>query len=521
MINKPYSLLPSDLEDGSGVVDIAKQTTFSFQATGTSPIYMIALEMCDISGTPTTSLFFSQTSPIYYTNIDGSDKTVKVDVTAEQLNLIAGNSYEQQWRVIVWDSTKTEYTTSIAQYADGTVTTGEFEPNYAVASDWAFVQLKTTPSVSVTTSGEISVKYNTWTATYTPSYTYENKTPTTDATSMRSVRWQVFDTSSSESIYDTGEIFGCVEPSYSVDGLRNRHTYYAVITIVDQDGVSVQSVSDPVSVVYDEPTSGIMTLLYTNEIDGYMAKYGTGQEIVLNVENFSGQEGRSSNGPSGYDIENIGEPIGYVLENKTGNTITYTDIDDKDADIFTVRFLFTPVPYKPREDIVVVYLDDEETDRVRYAISNEGGLTPSESLTPSETLKPEVRYYFIAAYRERLVDGEWVVVHTELESIDLESMAIDEFYYYENVACKIYDLTGTSWAFDKPVTDADFVEFNLNFTYSGGSYTKLMHLENSPAYVVGLRGGSIYTVQSAAITGGTDAMNTDAIKWLLTNATQL
>lgn len=433
MINKPYSLLPSDLEDGSGVVDISKATTFSFQATGTSPIYMIAIEMCDISGTPTTSLFFPQTSPIYYTNIDGSDKTVSIEVTSAQLLSVVGNSYEQQWRVIVWGSSQTDYQTSIAKYSNGTVTTGEFTPNYTVASDWAFVQLKTTPSVSVATSTSVSVKENTWTATYTPSYTYVNKTATTDATSMRSVQWQIFDTSSAEAIYDTGEIFGCVEPSYYVDGLRNRHSYYAVVTVVDQDGVSVQGTSDLVVVSYEEPMSGIMTLMYTSEVEGYWAKYGIGNEIVMNIENFSGQEGISSGGSSGYDIENLGDPIGYVLENKTGNTITYRDIDTKDATQITVRFLFTPVPYKPNEDIVIVYIDDEETDRVRYALSNEGGLVPSNSLTPSATLTPEVRDYYITAYRESLINGEWVVQDIDTTYIDVDNMEVDEFYYYENV----------------------------------------------------------------------------------------
>lgn len=410
MINKPYSLLPSELEDGSGVIDITQDVTFSFQVTGTSPIYQVGIQIGDLSGTPSDPIIPNLATPIYYTNIDGSAKTLTITVDATTLQAKIGNSYEQQWRVIVWDAAG--------------------DPVY---SDWVFVQLKSIPVATISTPTTAATKSNTWTLDYTPSYTYVNKQLSSDATSMRSLRWRVYDESDAAvALYDTGEIFGCVEPTYTVDGLRSGHTYYATITVIDQDGVETNARSQSVAVSYAQTSGGIMTLVYTDEIADVPDLFGRGREIALDLTQFSGIPGISELGRDGYEIEKVAD-VGYVLENRSGNTITYDGIVYHPADSTTLRMKFTPYPYRAGNDIATLYIDDAETMRIRYAVTNDGGLTPSDSLTPAANLVPSVRDYFITAFFESLIDGRWEVTGTDTFALEnLELMTDDDFIYFEH-----------------------------------------------------------------------------------------
>lgn len=411
MINKPYSLLPSDLEDGNGVIDISKDTTFLFQITGTSPIYKMGIQICDLDGAPGDPLIFTSGTPIYYTNIDGSAKTIEMRFTAADLIANVGNSSEQKWRVVVYDQADTP-----------------------VYSDWVFVQLKTTPLASISTAYASTTKYNRWTLIYTPSVTYVNKTASSVQTSTRSVRWQVFDVAAANvALYDSGDIFGCVEPVYEVDGLMSGHTYYAKAIIVDQDGVETTAISSYVTVSYNQGASGIMALVYTDEINETTGELAYGHEIALDITSFSGNSGISSGGADGFDIENVGSPVGFVLKNKTGNVITYKNIEYVGSEYITVRMLFTPQPYCVGADIMILYLDDDETSRIRYAVTNDGGLTPSDSLTPSADLVPSVRDYYVTAFFESLINGVWVVTDSSNNTyIDFTDLIDDEFFYYEH-----------------------------------------------------------------------------------------
>lgn len=411
MINKPYSLLPSDLEYGSGVIDISKDTTFSFLVTGTTPIRSMGIQIGDLTGTTPTSLSFSVTPPVYYTNIDGSAKVMSMTFSSADLLSAVGNSSEQKWRVWIRDI-----------------------DNNSILSDWVFVQLKTTPTAAISTAFSAATKYNRWTLSYTPSVTYVNKAASSNKTSIRSIRWQVFDVDAPESaLYDSGEIFGCVEPVYDVDGLISGHTYYAKATVIDQDGVETTAISSNVTVSYNQGASGIMALVYTDEIDDVPNELAYGHEIALDLTNFSGDSGVSSGGTDGFDIENIGSPIGFVLENKTGNIITYKDIVYEGSDHITVHMLFTPQPYSIGADVMILYLDDDETSRVRYAVTNDGGLTPSNSLTPSAKLTPSVRDYYVTAFFESFINGAWVVTNSSDSTyIDFSNLIEDEFFYYEH-----------------------------------------------------------------------------------------
>lgn len=419
MINKPYSLLPSDLEDGSGVIDLSRDTTFSFQVTGTSPIRKIGIQICDLSGTPSDPLTYTPEYPIYYTNIDGSAKTISVAFTSAQLLSKVGDSPEQQWRVAVWEQLLED----------------------PVYSDWVFVKLKTTPSASISTDSAVSVKQNQWQLSYTPSKTYVNKSssdPDSVSTSIRSLRWQIFDKESeSVALYDTGDVFGCVEPSYTVDGLLSGHTYFAKVHIVDQDGVETVAISSDVVVNYNQGASGIMRLVYTDEIDGISGELAYGHEIALDITSFSGESGKTTHGSDGYDIENI-DGVGYVLENKTGNTISWNDILYDGSGNITTRIKFTPVPYKDGYDIMALYLDDEETSRVRYAITSDGGLVPSDDLVPTAALNPSVTSYYITAIFESMIDGSWTDISSESTAVDMFSLGADDFVYYEHTF-SIYD----------------------------------------------------------------------------------
>lgn len=411
MINKPYSLLPSDLEDGSGVVDISKDVTFSFLVTGTTPIKSMGVQICDLDGTTPNSLNFSVTPPVYYTNIDGTPKVMSMQFSGAAIRSAVGNSPEQKWRVCLTDTDDNQ-----------------------VLSDWVFVQLKTTPTATISTAYSSATKYNRWTLTYTPSVTYVNKTASTAKTSIRSVRWKVFDVVTPDvALYDSGDIFGCVEPVYDVDGLISGHTYYAMAAVIDQDGVETVAVSANVTVLYNQGASGIMALVYTDEIDGVSSELAYGHEIALDLTNFSGDAGVSSGGPDGYEIENLDSPIGFVLENKTGNVITYKDIAYDGSEYITVRMLFTPRPYSVGADVMILYLDDDETSRVRYAVTNDGGLTPSNSLTPAADLTPSVRDYYMTAFFESLINGVWVITDSSDNTyIDFTNLIEDEFFYYEH-----------------------------------------------------------------------------------------
>lgn len=411
MINKPYSLLPSDLEDGSGVIDISKDITFSFLVTGTTPIKSMGIQIGDLSGTTQTSLAYEVTPPLYYTNIDGTAKTMTMQFSSADLCDAVGTSPEQKWRVWIRD-------------VDDNPT----------LSDWVFVQLKTTPSASISTASSATTKYNRWELTYTPSVTYINKVASSSSTSIRSIRWQVFDVATADTaLYDSGEIYGCVEPVYDVDGLISGHTYYAQATVIDQDGVATTAVSDNVTVSYNQGASGIMALVYTDEIDDVSSELAYGHEIALDLTNFSGDSGVSSGGSDGFEIENVGSPIGFVLENKTGNVITYKDIAYDGSEHITVRMLFTPQPYSVGADVMILYLDDDETSRVRYAVTNDGGLTPSNSLTPSAMLTPSVRDYYVTAFFESLINGVWVITDSSDSTyIDFSDLIEDEFFYYEH-----------------------------------------------------------------------------------------
>lgn len=436
MINKPYSLLPSDFTDGRGVVDIESESTFSFYASGTSPIYMMAFEFCDISGTPTSSVFFEPPSPIYYTDISGNPIQIEWNAVVKQY---VGDNSSQQWRVLLWDEPLQTYHTAVASYDGSTTTAGTFTPDYAVASDWTFVQLKSTPSASLQSSGgqQVTVKSNTWLLQYEPSYAYDSRQLTSVATPTRSVRWAVYDVGDpSDPIADTGELYGCVAPQYTVDGLRSGHKYYATVTVVDQDGVETSARSADVSVSYAQGPGGIMLLSYLRDFQLGSGVYGSGQEIALDISHFSGSPGVSSSGKDGYEIENVGGDVGYVLENKTGNTITYDGIDGSDYNTKTLRLRFTPKAYIGGDDIAILYLNEEESIRIRYVMRSDGGLTPSESLTPSASLIPSVRSYSIVplletadgyggwAVREELIDG--------VQSVDIGTIG-DGFVYYEHI----------------------------------------------------------------------------------------
>lgn len=432
MINKPYSLLPSDLVDGRGVVDISKATEFSFLASGTSPIYMMAIEMCDLDGTPSSSIFIAPLSPIYYTTLDGDPKPIAFSLTSAQLNSIVGNASEQMYRIILWDASETAYATEHAQYQNGTTTVGEYTANYAVASDWVFVWLKSTPSASISTSETASSKSNTWTFSYTPSKAYENKQANGETTPVRYLRWRIYDTASAaDPIYDSGEIYGCVEPSYTADGLRNGHSYIASVLVVDQSGIVTSVESIPVAVSYDQYTSGIMELKYSDEVQNYSAEFGVGHEIALDITRFAGERGESSLGAAGYDIFDLGSPIGYVLGNHDGNAISYSDISYDTNNDITVRFLFNPVSYQDAYDIAYLYVDENESARIRFALTFAGGIPPSNSLTPSDDLVPEVRNRFITVFYEKLLGGVWVVEDSSSTAIDTSSMDIDDFLYHE------------------------------------------------------------------------------------------
>lgn len=411
MINKPYSLLPSDLEDGSGVIDISKDVTFSFIVTGTTPIKSMGIQIGDLAGTTSTSLSFSVTPPVYYTNIDGTAKVMTMTFSSAAIRGAVGNSPEQKWRVWLRDI-----------------------DDKPTLSDWVFVQLKTTPVATISTAFSAATKYNRWTLSYTPSVTYVSKTASAVKTSIRSVRWQVFDVATpGTALYDSGDIFGCVEPVYDVDGLISGHTYFARAVVVDQDGVETVAVSANVTVSYNQGASGIMALVYTDEIEGVPSELAYGHEIALDLTKFSGDSGVSSGGSDGFEIENVGSPIGFVLENKTGNVITYKGIAYDGSEHITVRMLFTPQPYSVGADVMILYLDDDETSRVRYVVTNDGGLTPSNSLTPSAMLTPSVRDYYVTAFFESLINGVWVITDSSDSTyIDFSDLIEDEFFYYEH-----------------------------------------------------------------------------------------
>ena len=414
MIYKPYSLLPSDLEDGSGVIDIAGDVEMSFQVSGTSPIKTITIEMGDLSGSGTSEISMDYSSnPIYYTGIDGKPVVIKLTLTSVQISSIVGDSPEQKWRVKV---------------ADTSGSTAE--------SDWVLVVLKTTPSAMIYTSTSVSTKYNRWVLDYTPSVTYESKTATDQDTSMRSIRWLVFDRADQrKALYDTGNIYGCVDPSYNVDGLMSGHTYYAEVIVINQDGVETTAVSDDVSVSYEQGSSGIMKMVYTDEVAEIPREFSFGHDIALDITNFSGASGVSSGGQSGYEIENLGAPTGFVLKNKTGNTIVWDHIDLNDSDTITVRFRFTPFPYRREDDILSLYIDDACTTRVRYAITTASGIGtvyPEEDLYPSDTLYPNVGSYLITAFFEYLSDDLWTVYSTFDTSVDMNNLSDGDIVYYEH-----------------------------------------------------------------------------------------
>lgn len=476
MIYKPYSLLPSDLEDGSNVIDISQDVTFSFMVTGTTPIQRMGIQIGDLTDTNPTSLtapyylglttttitngsttnpimingaevlayrgavctynnqsficdlsndqlmWFTytgrlsdlQTTPIYYTNIDGSAKFLTMTFPSETLQDVVGVTSDQKWRVWIRDINN--------------------EPTLA---DWVFVKLRTTPSAILSTSTDITTKSNTWVLSYTPSYSYVDGVVGTDATTIRSIRWRVFDKSYPDTaLYDTGEIFGCVQPSYSVDGLMSGHVYYAEVIVVNQDGIVTTVVSDDVNVDYEPGPSEIMGLLYTSDIASATGDITHGREVALNITNFSGPAGESSGGESGYDTVNIGEPTGYVLENGDGNTITWDHIAYDGGTIITLRTRFTPVPYRQDADIMSLYVTDDRTMRVRYAIVTGGNsshtLFPSDTLFPRENTYPSSGTYYISAIYEAYVDGAWVDLSHDDTLVDINGLSEDDLIYYEN-----------------------------------------------------------------------------------------
>lgn len=474
MIYKPYSLLPSDLEDGSNVIDIMKDVTFTFMVTGTTPIGRMGIQIGDLEDTNPTAItspyYIGATStaisdgsttnpisvnganitaysnavcsygsnafrwdgaawraygtadvakqlptpPIYYTNLDGSAKLMSMTFPSSMIRSAVGTTSSQKWRVWIRDVNN--------------------EPTLA---DWVFVKLRTTPSVVIHTDTSISTKKNTWTLSYTPSYPYENGSVGTTVTNVRSVRWRVFDKSTPNvALYDTGEIFGCVEPTYTVDGLMSEHTYYAEVTIVNQDGVVTTATSSDVAVSYALGPSGIMEMLYTDEIAGIAGDVSHGREVALNFTNFSGENGESSMGSDGYKTVNIGDPTGYVLENYTGNTISWSDISFNGATTLMVRTRFTPLPFLSGNDIATVYVTSDRTKRVRYAIGTGAGgntLFPAEDLYPSDSLFPNVGEYFINGYIETLVDGTWELISTYQTELDIHSLSMTSFVYYEHL----------------------------------------------------------------------------------------
>lgn len=414
MIYKPYALLPSDLEDGASVIDISGSTTFFFQVSGTSPIKTVTIEMGDLNGSSTNAITIDHSSdPIYYTGIDGKAKVIEETLSSSQVKSIVGTSNEQRWRVTVVDLT-----------------------DVSVSSDWVFAVLKTKPCATLTTNISVNTKSNTWTLNYTPSVTYENKLATNTKTSIRSVHWTIYDKASPSSpLYDTGLVYGCVNPSYTVDGLMSGHVYFARAIVVDQDGVAATAISDDVVVSYDHGASGIMELVYTDELDDVSPELAYGHEIALDITNFSGESGVSSGGQGGYEIVNLGLPTGYVLRNKTGNTIVWNDIHGTDSDDITVRFRFTPVPYRNGENILSIYIDDECTTRVRYAITTADGvgtLYPEDDLFPSDDLFPNVGSYQITAFFEYRVDDQWYICSSTSTDVDINNLGTDDLVYYEH-----------------------------------------------------------------------------------------
>lgn len=412
MIYKPYSLLPSDLEDGRNVIDISKDTTFSFLVTGTTPIDRMGIQIGDLDSTSPVGLVYDSASPVYYTNLDGSAKLISMTFTSESLRNAVGTSSDQKWRVWVRDIN-----------------------NEPTLSDWVFVKLRTTPSASISTPTTVSTKSNTWALNYTPSVPYENRVVGTTQTQIRSIRWKVFDAmNTKDALADTGEIFGCVQPSYTFDGLMSDHTYYAEVSVVDQDGVVTTATSDNVVVSYPQGNSGIMQLVYTNEIQDVAGDFVHGREVALSISNFSGKEGESSGGKDGYTTVNIGDPTGYVLKNHTGNLISW-DGAPCDSDSLMIRVRFTPVPYMHGNNIMSVYVTDDRSKRVRYSIYSGGGsgtIFPTDDLYPSSSLYPAVGEYFIRGWYEELVDGSWVEGIGFLESVDINHLAVDDFAYFEH-----------------------------------------------------------------------------------------
>lgn len=412
MIYKPYSLLPSDLEDGRNVIDISKDTTFSFLVTGTTPIDRMGIQIGDLDSTSPVGLVYDSASPVYYTNLDGSAKLISMTFTSESLRNAVGTSSDQKWRVWVRDIN-----------------------NEPTLSDWVFVKLRTTPSASISTPTTVSTKSNTWALNYTPSVPYENGSVGTTATPIRSVRWKVFDASDqSKALADTGEIFGCPQPTYTFDGLMSDHVYYAEVSVVNQDGVVTNAVSDNVVVSYSQGTSGIMKLMYTNEIPNVSGDFMHGREIALNITDFSGEDGASSGGQTGYDITNVGDPTGYVLENHTNNVITWSDAQYTGS-VLTTRMRFTPVPYMHGNNIAIVYVTDDHSKRVRYAIGSGGGagtIFPAEDLYPTDSLFPAVGDYYIVGHLEELIDNTWVEAGSYVEPVDINTLAMDDFVYYEH-----------------------------------------------------------------------------------------
>lgn len=415
MIYKPYSLLPSDLQDGSNVIDLANDTTFSFMVTGTTPIDRMGIQIGNLEGEISTSLSFSVTSPVYYTNMDGSAKEMLMTFSGAELREAVGTSCDQKWRVWIRDIN-----------------------NEPTLSDWVFVKLRTTPSAVITTATSVATKYNTWTLVYSPSLPYENGSVGTTATEIRSVRWRVFDKEYPKvALYDTGEIFGCVQPTYTADGLMSEHTYYAEVTIVNQDGVTTTALSDDVVVRYAIGPSSIMELVYTDEIPELSGEFSHGREVALNITNFSGEAGESSGGKDGYDIVDIGEPTGYVVENHAGNVLTWDDISiESNPTNCTFRMRFTPVPYKNGENIAIWYVNSAKTKRARFAITtgaDGGSVFPADDLYPSESLYPNVGSYYITAFVEFLVDGSWEVITAYNKAVDINNLSEDSFVYYEQV----------------------------------------------------------------------------------------